>query len=151
MVVAIIAIGGSYALFFALTNAGDYLDCICQFFLAWNSFLYDISFAQFAIILAVMSLALTIAVACFAVILGTCSSNIVSMMLKAVPVGVAMSAVAVLTMVLAFSTGNSLFQHRIYPMGSVKYAEGIIVFIILILGVIAASVVVIRERRVNVS
>ncbi|MDR3277289.1 MAG: hypothetical protein LBT12_00825 [Oscillospiraceae bacterium] len=150
LLVGIVVIAATYALFFAKTDAADYLNSGAQLYSGMSFFIYNVTFGQYVAILAGMTLALCAAAACFAVVLGRYSSNIVGMMLKAVPVGAAASVLAALALLYSFNSNNFLTSGRIARItGGVPYAEAVICAGALLIGLAAAAVVVIREQRAD--
>ncbi|MGE7828868.1 hypothetical protein [Paenibacillus sp. NPDC093718] len=118
-------------------------------FTGWGMQLYNITFGQYALILAAMILALSVGTACFAFILARFSANVVMMMIKAVPVGVALAGITVLSVNMALSYNNIVFSKLF--LGRFDMPEVIVCGFVAIIGMITAIVVTIRERYVDVA
>ncbi|MFX3635572.1 MAG: hypothetical protein ACE3L7_00655 [Candidatus Pristimantibacillus sp.] len=148
LALSILLIAAAYIPFLA-SGAGDYWEAHIMSHTGWGMQLYNITFGQYAIILAGMILALSVGTACFAFILARFSANIVIMMIKAVPVGVAIAGIAVLSVNMALSYNNIVFS-TIFR-GRFDAPEVILCGFIAIVGMIAAVVVSIRENYVDVA
>jgi hypothetical protein len=152
LLVSVVVIAATYALFFEKTDAADYINSGAQLYSGVGFFIYDVTFGQYVVLAAAMTLVFCLAVTCFAVVLGRYSSNIVGMMLKAVPIGAAVSVIAVLALFYSLNTSNFLTSGRIAKLtGGVPYAEVVICGAVALAGIIAAAVVVMQERRVDVA
>lgn len=110
--------------------------------------LYNITFGQFVLILAGMSVALSVAAACFAFVLARFSTNIVTMMIKAVPVGAAVAAIAALAVNMALSYNNIIFTQVF--RGRFNAPETVMSAVLAIIAFVIVMVVLRRERRVDV-
>ena len=76
------------------------------------------------------------------------SANIVTVMIKSVPVGAAFAAILALSANRAFSYNNIVFNQVF--VGRVDMPEVIVCGVLCLLGIIAAAVVTSREKRVDV-
>jgi hypothetical protein len=133
---------------FLLAGAGDYWNAPILSFTGADMLLYNITFGQYAIILAGMILVLSVGVGCFAFILARFSTNIVTMLIKTVPVGVAIAGIAILSVNMALSYNNVVFS-AIFR-GQWNAPEIIVCAFLAVVGMIAAAVVAMREKRVDV-
>ena len=110
--------------------------------------LYDITFGTFALILAGMIVLLCVGAACVAFILARFSNNIVTLMVKTVPAGAALATVAALTVNMALADWNYVFNSVFH--GRVDMPEVMLCGTVLVLGVLAAVLVLKREKCVDV-
>ena len=110
--------------------------------------LYNVTFGQYVLLLAGMIIASCIGSAGFAFILARFSSNIVNVMIKAVPVCAALAALLGISVFMALSNNNSVFNQVLG--GRVVLPELIVCVALGTVGAIAAALVVKRERRVDV-
>jgi hypothetical protein len=110
--------------------------------------LYNITFGQFVLILAGMSVALSVAAACFAFVLARFSTNIVTLMIKAVPVGAAVAAIAALAVNMALSYNNIIFTQVFH--GRFDAPETVVSAVLAIIAFVVVAVVLRRERKVDV-
>lgn len=133
---------------FLLAGAGDYWNAPILSFTGFDMLLYNITFGQYAFILAGMILVLSVGAGCFAFILARFSANMVTMLIKTVPVGVAVAGIAVLSINMALSYNNVVFS-AIFR-GRWDAPETIVCACVGIAGMIAAAVVAMREKRVDV-
>ncbi|MVO99210.1 hypothetical protein [Paenibacillus lutrae] len=145
LVLAILLIATAYIPFLA-AGAGDYWNTPIMSFTISEMQLYNITFGQYALILAGMILALSVGTACFAFILARFSTNIVMMLIKTVPVVVAVAGIAVLSINMALSYNNIVFN-TIY--GRFDAPEVIVCGFVAVIGIIATVVVIIREKYVD--
>lgn len=111
--------------------------------------LYNITFGQYALILAEMILALSVGTACFAFILARFSANIVMMLIKAVPVGVAVAGTVVISTNMALSNNNIVFNTTLH--GRINAPEVILSGFVAVAGLVAAVIIAIREKYVDVA
>ncbi|MFC4305302.1 hypothetical protein [Cohnella boryungensis] len=148
LALSILLIAAAYIPFLA-SGAGNYWDAHIMSLTSGQMQLYNITFGQYVLILAGMILALSVGTACFAFILARFSANIVMMMIKAVPVGVAVAGIAVLSVNMALSYNNIVFSN-IYR-GRFDVPEVIVCGFVAVVGMIAAVVVTIRERYVDLA
>jgi hypothetical protein len=114
----------------------------------FGMWLYNITFGQYVIILAAMSLAVSVGAACFTFALARFSGNIVTLMIKAVPVGAAVAAICAIAVYNALSYENIIFN---LFLGRVDAPEIIVCGVVMITGIITAVVVMVRERRIDVT
>lgn len=114
-----------------------------QFFM-----LYDITFGQYVFLLAGMIITLCVGAACFAFTLARISSNIVNVMIKAVPAGVALAAIMVLSGNMALSAHNLIFTDVF--RGRIDMPEVIVCGVIGVIGVIVATIITEMEKRFDV-
>lgn len=148
LALSILLIAAAYIPFLA-SGAGDYWDAHIMSLAGRGMQLYNITFGQYALILAGMILALSIGTACFAFILARFSTNIVMMLIKAVPVGVAVVGIGALSVNMALSYNNIIFN-TIFP-GRFDAPEVIVCGLVAVVGMVAAVVISIREMRVDVA
>ncbi|SDS23134.1 hypothetical protein SAMN05444162_1014 [Paenibacillaceae bacterium GAS479] len=134
---------------FLLEIAGDYWNAPILSFSGGDMLLYNITFGQYAILLAGMILVISVGVGCFAFILARLSTNIVTMLIKTVPVGSAIAAIAFFSINMALSSNNVVFS-TIFR-GQWDAPETLVCAFVAIVGVIAAAVVAWREKGVDVA
>ncbi|MBD2864316.1 hypothetical protein IDH45_20230 [Paenibacillus sp. IB182363] len=134
---------------FLLSGAGDYWNVPILSFTGFDMLLYNITFGQYASILAGMTLALSIGAGCFAFILARFSTNMVTMLIKTVPVGIAVAGIAGLSVNMALSYNNVVFS-AIFR-GRWDAPEILACAFVAVVGMCAAAVVAMREKRVEVS
>jgi hypothetical protein len=146
---AIIAV--LYGLCFAQTNIEDYLNCSTALHTNDGFYMYDVTFGQYVVILAAMTLLLCICAACLAFVLGRFSSNAVNLMLKTVPVGAAVATIAALAMNRLFSPSNYVFNNLFTNRLNIEYMEVIICAMLALIGAVVEAVVMVREKRVDVA
>ena len=88
---------------------------------------YDITFRQYAIVLAAISLAFSVGAACFASVIARFSANLVTLMIKAVPTGTAVATIAALALVQSLSSSSLLISGSIARItGCIPYIEVIV-------------------------
>jgi hypothetical protein len=143
---SIILIAAAY-IPYLVSGAGNYWEAhIMSYIFSYGREmqLYNITFGQYVLVLAGMILALSVGTACFTFILARFSANIV-MMIKAVPVGVAVAGIVALSVNMALSSNNIIFN-TIFR-GRFDAPEIIVCVLVAIAGVIAAVVVTTREKN----
>jgi hypothetical protein len=152
LIVGMVVVTVSYLLFFAQTNASDYLGCRTAEHAGMGFFIYNVKFSAYVAALAAMTMSLCACAACFAGLLGRHSASIVNMMLKAVPAGAALSVLALLAMFYSFTSSNFLINgpYGVYS-GNIPYFEVFACGAFAVIGLAAAAVAVMRERRVDVA
>jgi hypothetical protein len=111
--------------------------------------MYNVTFGQYAIILAALSVAFALTAACAAFVLARFSSNVVILMFKAIPVGAAVAAVCALSLTMCFAFGNIIFNEVFN--GRYAMTEVWVSVILIIIGLAASAIVVFREKRVDVT
>ncbi|WP_202081739.1 hypothetical protein [Caldalkalibacillus salinus] len=111
--------------------------------------LYNMTFGQYALILAGMILALSVGMACFAFILARFSANIVMMLIMAVPVGIAVAGIAVISVTMALRDQNIVFN-TIFQ-GRFDAPEVVLCGFVAVVGMIVSIVILTREKRVDVA
>lgn len=146
-VLSLLLILAAYIPFLA-SGAGDYLDVHIMSLAGLGMQLYNITFGQYTLILAGMILALSVSTACFAFILARFSANIVTLLIKAIPVGVVFAGISSLSINMSLSNNNIIFNTAF--RGRFDAPEVIVCGFIAIVGTIAAIIVAIREKRVDV-
>ena len=109
--------------------------------------LYNITFGQFVFILAGMIIILCVGAACVVFILARFSTNIVNVVIKTIPVVIALSAVCYISVNKALSEYNIVFRQIFNSKFDVP--EVITCFVIGVLGVIVAAAITAREKRVD--
>lgn len=148
LALSLLLIATAYIPFLA-AGAGDYWDAHIMSLAGQGMQLYNITFGQYTLILAGMILVLSVGAACFAFILARFSANIVTMLIKAVPVGVAVAGISALSVNMALSYDNIVFN-TIFR-GRFDAPEVIVCGFVAVVGMITAVVVTIREKRVDVA
>ncbi|MFD0678994.1 MULTISPECIES: hypothetical protein [unclassified Paenibacillus] len=134
---------------FLVSGAGNYWDADIMSLAGMGMQLYNITFGQYALILAGMILALSVGTACFAFILARFSANTVMMLIKAVPVSAAVAGIAVLSVNMALSDNNIVFNTIFH--GRFDAPEVVVCGFVAVVGMIVAIVISIREKRVDVA
>lgn len=132
-----------------VTAAWEYRNARIMALDTYGMWLYDITFGQYALILAAMSVALSVGAACFTFALARFSANIVTLMIKAVPVGAAVAAVCAFIVQAALSYNNVVF----YPVfqGRAEAPEIVIGMAVTVMGAVTAMLIVAREKRADVT
>lgn len=148
LVLSIILIAAAYIPFLA-SGAGDYWDAHIMSYAGWGMQLYNITFGQYALIIAGMILALSVGTACFAFILARFSENIVMMLSKAVPVGVAIAGISVISINMALADNNIIFSTIFH--GRIDAPEVILCGFVAVVGLVVGIIISIREERVDVA
>lgn len=110
--------------------------------------LYELTFGQYATLLAGMILLFSASASCFAFWLARFSSNLMHLLLKIVPLGIALRALYLAVVSDAFFEYNTLFN--VILKGRIAMPEPILCLILLAVGIIAATTVTIREKKVDV-
>jgi hypothetical protein len=144
-VLSLVIIAAGYAPY--LSAAWEYRNAHIMAYDVFDMWLYNITFGQYVLILAAMSLAVSIGAACLMFVLARFSSNIVTLMIKAVPVCAACAAVCGIATYYALSFNNVIFNYGF--RGRVDAPEAIVCGAVLIIGIIAAVIVMVREKRVD--
>lgn len=127
---------------------GDYAHASIQSFTYFEMGLYDVTFGRYALILAGMIVLLCAASAGFAFILAKFSANLMTMLIKLVPTGIALSGLAVLALIRAFSYNNLLFSAVL--RGRVAMPEPILCAVLAGIGLVGALWVALREKKADV-
>jgi hypothetical protein len=109
--------------------------------------LYAVTFGQYALILAAVSAACSVAAACAAFALARFSSNAVTLMVKAVPVGAAVAAIAALSLLMALTPSNIIFTQVF--RGRFDMPEVWTCAALAAIGIAFAMIVARRERRTD--
>ncbi|OWR31181.1 hypothetical protein CDO73_08575 [Saccharibacillus sp. O23] len=109
---------------------------------------YEITFAQYALLLVGMSMLLSIAAACFAFVLAKFSSNIMAAVLKIVPLGLAFWALYLFAISGALEYYNPLFDRILH--GRVAMPEVMLCGALAAVGMLTAGIVVKREKRADI-
>ncbi len=128
-------------------GVGDYGNVSILSFTLTDMVLYEITFGPYTLFLAGMIVLLSIAAACFAFVLARFSSNLMTMLIKLVPVGIALSGLAVLVLYMTFSYHNLLFSAVL--RGRIPMPEPMLCAIVAAAGVLAAVIVLIREKKTD--
>ncbi|MCU6712578.1 hypothetical protein M6D81_28155 [Paenibacillus sp. J5C_2022] len=137
----------SFGLFFALTDAGQYWQAYIGAF-DRGIVLYDILFSQYILILGAMVVALCVGTAGLAFVLSRYSSNLITLMLKLVPLGIAITWIAESSIHLALVSINTVFS--VWFPANYEAPEIILCSAVMIIGMVLAFIVAARERRVDV-
>jgi hypothetical protein len=146
-VLSLVIIAAGYMPF--LKAAGEYRNAHIMALDSNGMWLYNITFGQYALILAAMSLAISVSAACFIFVLARFSTNIVTLMIKAVPVGAAVAALCALAVHTALSYNNIIFTQVF--RGRADAPEAIVCGAVTLTGMIAAAVIMAREKRADVA
>lgn len=123
---------------------GDYAQASIQSFTYFEMGLYDMTFGRYAIILAGMIVLLCAASAGFAFILAKFSADLITMLIKLVPTGIALSGLAALAISRAFSFDNLLFSDVL--RGRVTMPEPLLCAVLATIGLAGALRVAMREK-----
>ncbi|RKN80613.1 hypothetical protein D7M11_19210 [Paenibacillus ginsengarvi] len=134
---------------FLLAGASDYWNAPILSFTSGHMQLYNITFGQYAFLLAGMIVVLSVGAGCFAFILARFSTNVVTMLIKTVPVGIAVAGIGALSVNMALSYNNVVFS-AIFR-GKWDAPEVLLCAFVAAAGMIGASVVVRREKGADVS
>ncbi len=133
---------------FLANSSSKYWDAHIMALDTMGMWLYNITFGQFVLFLAGMSVALSVAAACFAFVLARFSANIVTLMIKAVPVGVAIAAITALAVNMALSYNNIIFTQVFH--GRFDVPEMAVSAVLAIIAFVIVAIVLHRERKVDV-
>jgi len=136
----------SFAVF--ISRAAEYWNVSIMSLGGGVMWMYDVTFGQYVIFLGGMIISVCIGTACFAFVLARFSANIVTVMIKSVPVGAALAAILALSANRAFSHYNIVFNQVF--VGRFDMPEVVMCGAIGALGVLAATLVVKREKRIDV-
>jgi hypothetical protein len=139
------------AVFFTpfLAVSGSYWNVHIMSLGIWGMWLYNITFGQYVLVLAGMIMVLCTGTACLAFILARFSSNIVTVVIKAVPTGIALAMLSAFATNAVLSDTNIVFD-KIFR-GQFDVPEVIVCGVVALGALIAATIVVIREARVDVA
>lgn len=148
LVLSIILIAAAYIPFLA-SGAGDYWGTHMMSLAGWGMQLYNITFGQYVLILAGMILALSVGTACFAFTLARFSANIMMMLIKAVPVGVAVAGISVISINMALADNNIIFGTIFH--GRFDAPEVILCGFVAVVGLVVGIIISIREKHVDVA
>jgi hypothetical protein len=110
--------------------------------------LYDITFGQYIFILAGIISALCLAASCAAFVLARSSMDITTALFKIVPMMAALSAIAGFAFYMAMSDRNIVFTN--FFRGRLVAPEVIVCAVFGIIALVAATIVVCRETKVEV-
>ncbi|MCL2109087.1 MAG: hypothetical protein FWH20_07060 [Oscillospiraceae bacterium] len=135
----------SFAVF--LSRTAEYWNTSIMSLGGNGMWMYDVTFGQYVIFLGGMIISACVGTACFAFILARFSANIVTVMIKSVPVGAALAAILALSVNMAFSYNNIVFNQVF--VGRVDMSEVVICGAMGVIGVIAGGLVVRWERWVD--
>ena len=111
--------------------------------------LYNITFGQYVLILAGMTIALSVGTACFAFTVARFSENIMMMLIKAVPVGVAVAGISIILISMTL-TDNNLIFNAIFR-GRIDAPEVILCGFVAVIGLVVGIIISIREKHVDVA
>ena len=128
-----------------ITVAWEYWNTIIMSSGIRGMWLYNVTFGQYVFILAGIIIASCTGAAGFAFILARFSTNIVNAMIKAVPAVAALAALLGISVFMALSNNNIVFNQVLG--GRVDIPEVILCVVIGFAGAVAAALVVRRERR----
>lgn len=110
--------------------------------------LYDQTFGQYVMTLAVIAIALNLCLANVLFILARFSRNIMLLLMKSVPLLLAIAGVASLSMLNLFSNQNHLF--RLLLNGRIKYVEVIVSLLLVLISSILVGILINREQQVDI-
>lgn len=147
LVLSILLIGAAYLPFLA-AGASAYWEAPIMSYTGMNIQLYNITFGQYALILAGMVVVLSIATACFVFLLARFSGNIVTMLIKMVPAAIAVAGLAVISINMALSDTNLVFTTVF--QGSFRAPEVIVCGVLALAALIATAIVIAREKYADV-
>jgi hypothetical protein len=95
--------------------------------------------------LAGMILLLGTSAGCFVFVLARFSTNVMTLLVKTVPAGVGITAIAMLSIHMSFSNNNYMFNSVF--KGNVTAPEMIVCSIAAVTGMIISTLVAMREKR----
>jgi hypothetical protein len=150
LLLSAILIAAAYITYMA-NGAAKYWNADIMHFNAYVSGggLYHITFGRYALILAAISVACSVAASCAAFALARFSSNVITLIIKAVPVGAAIAAIAALSLFMALTANNIIFTAVF--RGRFDMPEVWVCAVLAVSGIVAAALVVRRERRIDVA
>lgn len=134
---------------FLLSGAEDFWHTPILSMISPTMMLYNITFGQYVFVLAVLTLLLSVSAGCFTLILARFSTNMVTMLVKTVPATLSIAIITFLSINMAFSESNVVFN-TIF-LGSVAASEFLVCATVVIVGVFAAAVITMREKRVDIT
>jgi hypothetical protein len=130
---------------FLLAGAGDYWNTQIMSFSSYSIVLYNLTFGQYTMALAGMILLLGTSAGCFVFVLARFSTNVMTLLVKTVPAGVGITAIAMLSIHMSFSNNNYMFNSVF--KGNVTAPEMIVCSIAAVTGMIISTLVAMREKR----
>lgn len=134
---------------FLLSGPIDYWNArIMGVFSFGGIYLYNITFGQYVFILAGMILAFSVSTACFTFILARFSMNIVMLLVKAVPAGIALATLFGLSAYEALSDLNFIFDFVFRR--KIHVPEIILCGVIVAIAISVAVIILKREKRVEI-
>lgn len=133
---------------FLASGAYDYWNARMMGIVDFGVQLYNITFGQYVLLLAGMIFAVSVGTACFTFILARFSENIIIMLIKSVPVGIALASLLGISTYMALSDRNIVFN-AIFR-GKIHVPEVILSGFIAFIGVVMAVLILKREKRVDV-
>ncbi|GBF75673.1 hypothetical protein PA598K_04094 [Paenibacillus sp. 598K] len=143
----LILVSVSFGLFFLLTDASKYWSAYIGAF-DRGIVLYDLWFSQYVSALGGMAVALCTGAAGLTFVLSRYSFNIVTLMLKLIPVGLVIVWIASRSIPSALVTTNNIFNE--WFQAKYHVPEVIMCCAVMLLGMAAAVMVATRERRAEV-
>lgn len=146
-VLSIIIIVITFIPFFA-SGAFDYWNARMMGTIDFGVQLYNITFGQYVLLLAGMTFAFSIGTVCLVFMLARLSENIMMMLIKSVPVGIAMASLLGISMYMALSDRNIVFN--IIFRGNIHVPEVILSGFMAFIGTVTAALILKREKRVDV-
>lgn len=147
LLLGLILVCVSFGVFFAITNAGKYWYAYIGAF-DQGVVLYDILFSQYVFILGGMVVALCVGTAGLSFILSRYSSNIVTLMLKLIPMGLIIALIASQSIHFALVSINNIFNELFHAKYDVP--EVILCCAVMLIGITMTFIVATRERHVDV-
>jgi hypothetical protein len=148
LIMSAVLVSAAYIIFI-VNDAFKFRDANLMSFNAYVSggSMYNVTFGQYVIILAAVSVVLALAAACAAFALARFSSSVVNLMIKIVPVGAAVSAITALALLMCFTYNNIIFNAL---QGRFDMPEIWTSAILAIVCLATAVVVAIREKHADV-
>lgn len=143
LLLGLILVVASFGAFFLLTDAGKYWSSSIGAF-DRGIVLYDILFSQYVGILGGMVVALCLGASGLTFLLSRYSIHMATLMLKLVPVGLAIVWLAIQSIPSALATGNYVFNELFHARYHVPEAK--LCGAVMLAGIAAAVIVAVRER-----
>jgi hypothetical protein len=134
---------------FICAGAGEYWNArIMGVHLGGRIILYNITFGQFALLLGGMTIFFSVCAACLGLLLSRFSANSVVALLKVIPAGAALSGVCIASMYQFTYEENFIFDVVFHK--TIRWPELMVTAVVTASLVLAALVMLRRERRVDV-
>jgi hypothetical protein len=134
---------------FISVGAGEYWNArIRGVHLGGRIILYNITFGQFALLLGGMTILFSVCAACIGVLISRFSANIVVALVKVIPAGAALSGVCIASMYQFTFEENFIFDDVFHK--TIRWPELMVSAVVIVVLILAALVIVRRERWVDV-